>query len=434
MIGDGAIRLYVAAGRLAESGAGFVLNWRVRSGKEDPGRLQERFGVAGRERPVGELIWVHAASVGETNSIIPLIERLRMQGLQVLLTTGTVTSAAIAAQRLPDGAIHQYVPLDIRRYIERFIDHWQPGLAIFVESEIWPATLRCLDKRQIPLTLVNGRMSARSYRGWRRTGTFGRAVMSSIDLCIAQTGEDAARYSDLGVATVLVSGNMKLDAPAPDFDPAMLDDWRKRVGDRPVLVAASTHPGEEAILANAHRELRRTCPELMTIIVPRHPDRGDDLERLFRAQEFAFARRSTGRIGGPDCELYLADTVGEMGLWYRLATVAFLGGSLVNRGGQNPIEPAKLGIPILHGPHVGNFRDIFRVMSDSAAVIEVDDADELVGKVRSLITDTALRAQLGEKARKCVEDHAGALDRTMAALSSRYDQLKCETKTDGPAA
>ena len=434
MMGEGAIRLYVAAGRLAEACAGSIVNWRARRGKEDPSRLQERYGVAGIARPAGKLIWVHAASVGETNSVIPLVEHFRSKGHQVVLTTGTVTSASVAAQRLPHGAIHQFVPLDIRRFVERFLDHWQPWLAIFVESEIWPAMVRSLSGRQIPLALVNARMSERSYRGWRRSGPVGRAVMSNIDICLAQTAVDADRYSDLGVRTAMVVGNLKLDAPAPDVEPAILAEWRSRIGGRPVLVAASTHPGEEALIAATHCKLREACTDLLTIIVPRHPDRGEELERTFDADAIAVARRSAGGTVGPEIELYLADTVGELGLWYRLGAVVFLGGSLVSHGGQNPIEPAKLAKPILHGPHVANFRDIFRVLADSQGAIRVDDADELAEKVRVLMSDGALRARLGERARRCMEDHAGALDRTIAALSTRYRQLRCETKTDGPPA
>lgn len=432
MIGKLAIWLYLAAGRLAEPCAGLILNWRVRRGKEDRGRLQERFGIAGCRRPSGELIWVHAASVGETNAVIPLIEQFTLRGFQVLLTTGTVTSAAVAAQRLPDGAMHQYFPLDIRRYAERFLDHWQPGFAVFVESEVWPAVIRCLNNREIPLALVNGRMSARSYRCWRRSGPVGRTVMNGIDLCVAQSADDARRYSNLGVRTVETSGNLKFDAPAPDIDAAVLADWQNRIGDRSVLVAASTHPGEEAIVASAHRALREACPDLLTIIVPRHPDRGEELERLLEAEGLAVARRSTGEDADPQVEIYLADTVGEMGLWCRLGTIVIVGGSLVPRGGQNPIEPAKLGKPVLHGPHVVNFRDIFRALDDSDAAIEVADANALAEYVKVLLSDPGLRTGLGERARRCVEDHAGALDRTIAALSACFGHLRCEKNTDGP--
>ena len=433
MIGELAVRAYMAMGRLASPCVGSILNWRVKRGKEERHRLQERFGIADQERPAGELIWFHAASVGETTAVIPLVGHLKSRGFQVLFTTGTVTSAALAARRLPEGAIHQYVPLDIRRYVERFLNHWQPTLAIFVESEIWPATIGCLNERKIPLALVNGRMSSRSYRGWRRSGPVGRAVMSGIAICIAQTANDARRFSNLGVRTIEVSGNLKFDVPVPAVDKDSLRRWQGRIAKRPVLVAASTHQGEEPIVGAAHRIARKSFPDLLTIIAPRHPHRGEELAQTLASEGFAVARRSSGDDIGQQTDLYLADTIGEMGLWYRLGTVIFIGGSLVPRGGQNPIEPAKLGKPILHGPHIANFRDIINGLDDSDAASEIGNTEELAGHVVTLLSDADRRGRIGERARQYVECQAGALDRTIAALSTRFDHLSGETKKDGAA-
>ncbi len=430
MTGPLAIRLYVAAGILARPLVEAMLRWRVRRGKEDPDRLRERLGETGVERPPGELIWVHAASVGETNAVLPLIARFRGCGYQTLLTTGTVTSAAIASRRLPDGAVHQYVPLDLVRYIDPFLHHWSPRLAVFAESEIWPATLNCLAARDIPFILVNGRMSARSYRGWRRSGPVGRAIMSGIRLCIAQSASDAKRFDKLGVEAVEIAGNLKFDVPAPAADEAAVAALRAQIGTRPVFVAASTHDGEETFILDTHRALRSELPDLLTILVPRHPARGEALAADISASGLVLAQRSAGQEIEHETDIYLADTVGEMGLWYRLGVIAFLGGSLVPHGGQNPIEPAKLGAPILHGPHVSNFSDIFTALHEARAAVAVDGPSALTVAAADLLADADERHRLAREARACVDRQAGALDRTMALLSPFIGKTGGDEDTD----
>jgi len=426
MIGWLVLRLYAAAGFAAKPFVEAMLKWRVRRGKEDPARIGERFGKAGLERPPGNLVWVHAASVGETNAVLPLVDYLHGLDLRVLLTTGTVTSAAIAERRLPDGVIHQYVPLDMARYVKPFLDHWKPQLAIFVESEIWPAILGDLKKRAVPFALVNARMSARSYRKWRRSGPVARAIMGHIALCIAQSASDARRFENLGVKRVEVAGNMKFDAPAPGVDEAALAQLRERIGSRPVFVAASTHDGEEAAVTEAHRKLRADNPDLLTILVPRHPARGDAIAGDIEAAGLVLSRRSVGDPIERETDIFLADSLGEMGLWLRLGTLVFLGASLVRSGGHNPIEPAKVGVPMIHGPHIANFADIFATLHDARAAIMVEDADGLTAAAAALLADAGERERLAREARACVERQVGALDRTIAALSPYI-----ATATDG---
>ena len=417
MIGFIVLRLYAAAGFAAKPFLKAMLKWRVRRGKEDPDRLGERFGIAGHERPPGTLVWVHAASVGETNAILPLIDYLRGRDLQVLLTTGTVTSAAIARQRLPDGVVHQYVPLDLARCVESFLNHWNPHLAIFVESEIWPAILTALGRRAVPLALVNARMSARSYRNWRRSGPIARAIMGHIALGIAQSASDARRFENLGVRKVEIAGNMKFDAPAPGVDEAALAGLRAQVGERPVFVAASTHDGEEAAILDVHKRLRTDYPDLLTILVPRHPARGDAIASDVEAARLVLSRRSCGGPIERETEIFLADSLGEMGLWLRLGTLVFLGASLVRFGGHNPIEPAMIGVPMLHGPHIANFADIFATLHDARAAVMVEDAGGLAEAAAALLADAGERQRLAREARACVERQVGALDRTIAALT-----------------
>lgn len=416
MLGELALSLYGAAGRLGAPLAGAFLRLRERRGKEDAARRGERFGVAGLVRPPGELIWVHAASVGETLAALPLIERLAERGFALLLTTGTVTAADVAIRRLPQGARHQFVPIDTPSAVCRFLDHWRPDLAIFAESELWPTMLRTLRRRKLPLAVVNARMSERSFRSWRRFEPLARAVMGRADIFLAQATADADRLRGLGAGRVLVCGNLKYDVPAPPADPATLAELRNAIAARPVLVAASTHPGEEEAVIAAHRRLRERMPALLTIVAPRHPERGEAVAQSASGEDLRVGRRSGGDAIGPETELYVADTIGEMGLWYRLADIAFLGGSLVSRGGQNPIEPAKLRVPVLHGPHVSNFRDVYDALTEAGAVVRVEDGDSLALQAEALIADGARREAIAGQALATVERLTGALDRTIAAL------------------
>jgi 3-deoxy-D-manno-octulosonic-acid transferase len=416
IVGEAALSLYAAAGRIATPVAGAMLRLRSLRRKEDSARRRERFGVASHARPPGALVWVHAASVGETVAALPLVKRLASSGAAILLTTGTVTAAELARRRLPGPAIHQFVPIDTPSAVRRFLDHWRPDLALFMESELWPTTLRALSERSLPLVVVNARMSDRSFREWRAFLPLARAVVGRAELFLAQTATDAERLRQLGARLVAVCGNLKFDVPAPPVDSAKLARMRAGIAGRPVLVAASTHPGEENAVIAAHREIARRHPKLLTIIAPRHPERGDALVEEIGAAGLSVRRHSLDEQLAADTAVYLADTIGEMGLWYRLADVAFLGGSIAPRGGQNPIEPAKLMAPVVHGAHVTNFRDVYDALADADAVKAVRDGAALGGVVNLLLDDGQERQRLALAARACVERFTGSLDRTLDAL------------------
>ena len=326
--------------------------------------------------------------------MLPLIEKLATRGPTLLLTTGTVTAAEVAKPRLPKGAIHQFVPIDTPIAVRRFLDHWKPDLALFAELELWPTTIRALRKRALPLAVVNARMSERSFRSWRRFAPLAHAVLRRADLFLAQTPADAERLRALGAERVVVCGNLKFDVPPPAADPALVEAMRTKIAGRPVLIAANTHPDEEAAVIAAHQELAKAGMRLVTIIAPRHRERGDEVAGLVDAAGLSLGRRSRGDEIGAATDIYLADTIGEMRTWYRLADIAFLGGSIVPHGGQNPIEPAKLGIPIIHGSHVGNFRDVYEALAISNAAAMVSDARTLAATVRRLIELPAERARL----------------------------------------
>lgn len=416
LLGEAAISLYGLAGSSAMPLAGALLNWRGRHGKEDAARRGERFGIAPRPRPDGPLVWVHAASVGETLTALPLIGRLALRGPAVLLTTGTVTGAQIVRNRLPLRAIHQYAPIDTPVAICRFLDHWRPDLVLFTESEFWPTILKELNARGVPLAVINGRVSDRSFRAWRIFRPVARAMLRRIDLCLAQTPLDAERLRLLGARRVLVSGNLKFDVPPPHAEAATLAAMRNAIGDRLVLVAASTHPGEEQPVIRAHAALARRGSKLLTIIAPRHPERGAALAEEVAAAGLAVRRRSTGETPEAATDIFIADTIGEMGVWYGLAGLAFLGGSLVPRGGQNPIEPAKLHVPVLHGPHVGNFREAYVALAAADAAVGVEGEASLLEAIEALVENPGMRTQIADKAQACVAGFAGALDRTLEAL------------------
>lgn len=401
---------------------------RLKRGKELAARLNERYGESKVARPPGPLVWVHGASVGELLSVIPLIGRIREKGFDVLCTSGTVTSASLAERRLPRGVIHQFVILDTPRFVERFFDHWQPDLALFVESDLWPNLIVTSAERGVPLILVNGRVSERSFHRWRRLPATIAALLRCFDLCLAQSAAHAERYRELGAPHILDTGNLKFDVPEPPADPVALGALRAAIGGRTVVAGASTHPGEEIILVEAHRRLRGAYPRLITVIAPRHPERGRGILEIAQAADLKAALRSRGALPGPDTDVYVADTLGELGLIYRLAPIVFVGGSLASHGGQNPIEPIKLGAAILHGPHVWNFAEIYAELDRARGAQPVAGVEELALRAGAWLEDGRKRMAAVAAARATVAALGGGLERTLAALEPYLMQIRLERR------
>lgn len=395
-----------------------LLNMRERQGKEDKARRGERLGFASRQRPDGTLIWVHAASVGETNSVLPLIEDLLNTdaSAHVLLTTGTTTSAELAARRLPERAFHQFVPLDVPQYTARFLDHWRPDLAIFTESDIWPNLILATAARTVPLALINARMSPRSMKRWRKNGRTGRPLFSRFNVVLAQNDSVARTIKGLGAPNVIVAGNLKIDAPPPPVDAETLARLKAATEGRPILLAASTHPGEEAIIAAAFSAMAKALPRLLVIIVPRHPDRGPALAAELAGRGLITERRSLTPQPARDTQIYIADTIGELGTFYALAPAALVGGSLVEHGGQNPIEAIRHGAAVLTGPHHHNFREIYDALIASGGAREVKSADELAATATELLTNADAAAKVRANADGALSKLGGALAKTVAAL------------------
>lgn len=389
-----------------------LLRVRLARGKEVRGRLAERRGIDATPRPPGRLIWLHAASVGETMSILPVLSVLAEDVPTILLTTGTVTSSKLLAQRLEPAlagrVLHRFAPLDVPRWAARFLDHWRPDVAGFVESELWPNLLAACRVRRIPTMLINARLSERSLLRWQRVPGLARQVLGGFAQVQPRSATDAERLRALGCCRVGEPGDLKLAAPPLPADETELRRLRKMLAGRPVWLAASTHPGEETLVLAAHRMLASDHLGLLTIIAPRHPERGATIP--------AAGHRSRG--DGPPAEgVWVVDTLGELGLWYQLAGITFVGRSLLPPGGgQNPLEPARLGCAIAVGPHTGNFTDHVATLGAAGGLTVVRDATELGRWVDRLLRDPSQRQAMGEAAAATVQRHGDLVRRTAAAL------------------
>jgi 3-deoxy-D-manno-octulosonic-acid transferase len=420
------LRVYQKLSSAAVPLAPALIKRRLKQGKEDPARIGERRGVSQDIRPHGPLVWIHGASVGEVLAAAALIERLRTRNIRILVTSGTVTSANIVANRFPADIIHQYVPYDSPRYVARFLDHWRPSLALFIESDLWPNLILSSAARRLPMVLINGRMSHRSFPRWRRLAGTISALLGRFDICLAQSRVDAERFAALGSRNVLTTGNLKLDVPAPPADPVKLERLMAVTRGRPIIVAASTHPGEEDILLEAHRKLKGLFPLLLSVIVPRHPNRGEAIAQAMAASGRHVTLRSHEELPTAATDIYIADTMGELGLFYRLAPIVFMGGSLVQHGGQNPIEAIKLGASIVHGPHVFNFSDVYEALDRAGGARLADRPEALVKQLGRLLADPAARESSLAASGRVVGELGGALDRTMVALEPYLLQLQLE--------
>lgn len=404
---------------LAAPLAPLLLRQRASRGKEDRARLNERLGIAGMARPDGKLVWVHGASVGESLSALPLIDKLLADGAKVLVTSGTVTSATIMKQRLPKGALHQFVPLDTPRAVSRFLDHWRPDAGLFVESDLWPNLILGAKARGVRLALVNARISARSADRWRFARKSVAALLGAFDVVLAQDEDFAARFRALGASEVQVAGSLKADAPPLTANDAALAALRQAIGDRPVLLAAQTHPGEDETILPAHDLLRTQFPDLLTILVPRHIERAPDIAMLCGAR--ASKRRSSGEAITADTAIYIADTLGEMGLFYRLAPFCFIGGTLVPLGGHNPLEPAALHCAVLAGPHSANAASAYDAVLSAQGFGRVHNSADIAREATRLLQDRDAAVQAGEAAARGGATLSGAVDRTVNALKTLLD-------------
>lgn len=425
---------YRLAGIVLYPLVGPYLSYRAIKGKEDRSRRLERLGYASLPRPRGPLVWMHAASVGETIAIMPLIRELRRREIHILLTTGTVTSANLVQSRLADEVIHQYVPLDVKFPIKRFVAYWKPDACITAESEIWPTTVSELARRYIPQIRVNARISDRSFDRWRNYGSIAEALFEKMALVVAQSDLDAERFRDLGAWPVIVSGNLKSDTDPPPCDETLLARYRKEIGDRQTWAAISTFDGEEQAVATVHRALKAKNGQL-TILVPRHPDRADAIETMLKEAGLTVARRSRNDPLTPETDIFLGDSIGEMGLYLRLTEIAFVGKSLAAaEGGQNPLEPAMLGCAVLSGPHIQNFRDAYQHLVRKGGARIVRDVEMLAKAVHYLMINDLARRKMVDSGYDAMEEMRGALSKTVKALEPYINPLTVSARLQPKAA
>ncbi len=425
------LSLYRALSNALAPAIPYWLNARVKRGKEDPARLGERLGHAGLERPEGSLVWIHGASVGKSLSSLPIIDRVRARfpRTSVLVTTGTLTSAKLLSQRLPEGAFHQFVPLDTPSAVGRFLDHWQPDAALFMESELWPNLLLRTAERGVPMALLNARMSQGSFNRWLKARGPAKVMLSVFDLCLAQDTDIVGRLESLGARNVSIIGNLKYAAPPLSSDESALEELQSVIGGRTVWLASSTHEGEELIAGHVHASLKEQLPEVLTLLVPRHPARGNEIAELLADMGHRVALRSRGEPITPKTDIYIADTLGELGLFYRATDIVFVGATLVPNGGHNPLEPARLNSAILYGPHTDNNITIYRELAAAGAATQVIGRDQLAREVAALFADPAKVARMSEAAIRICARADSVIGRTMNALEPLLSQ-----SLEGPAA
>lgn len=417
---------YRLATRALEPLAPRLLDARARRGKEDPVRVDERMGFTRTTRPEGDLVWLHGVSVGESLSLLPVVERLvkARPDLTVLVTSSTVTSAHILGERLPTGVIHQYAPVDAPGVVERFLDHWRPSLAVFVESELWPNLLLEAKRRGVKLALVSARITENTVEGWARFPASARVLTGAFDLVLPQDAVSAQRLEGMG-ARIDGLVNLKLSGEVLPHDPAAFSRLSAAIGDRPVIVAASTHEGEEVAIVRALDHLNeRVC----LILTPRHPERGAHIAQALQHDGYAFAMRSRGETIGPDTDIYLADTLNEMGLFLRLADVVVMGGSFAPAiglppvGGHNPLEPARLGKPTITGSDASNWAPVTAALVEAGGLALVQAPSDLPGVIEPLLEDLNAAKAMGERGRRAAVEAGGGLERLWALLSPLMPQ------------
>lgn len=402
--------LYKAFSYIIRPAVPLLLAKRAKRGKENTARMKERYGIAGVAAPNAPVIWLHAASVGEAQSVLPLLQQLRAAKPthHILITTGTVTSAAMLERHVSEGMTHQFVPIDVHAYVARFLQHWKPVLALWVESEFWPNMLLQTAAAGIPIMLVNARISERSMKRWARMRGSIAALLECFSAIYAGSENDAKRLQQLGARDVIYAGNIKSDAEPLPIDPVALTVLERGVGERPCWLAASTHEGEEIMAATAHKALAQHYPNLLTIIAPRHPARGTYIAAELQALGLRVARRSLQQPLAPDTDIYLADTMGELGTFYHVAPVAFIGGSLINHGGHNPLEPARHDCAVITGPHVFNFHEIYSELKDARAVTMVVDAAALTRALQHGFEAPDIHKRIAKAAKNYVDTKHGA--------------------------
>jgi len=394
------------------------LSRRVKAGKEDAARLDERYGRTGLTRPSGTLIWLHGASVGETKMMLPLIKRLYAAdpSRSFLITSGTMTSAELLQAQLPDYAVHQYLPFDAPQFVARFLEHWRPDLAIWMESEIWPNLIFKTKAVSIPMALINARMNEKSLQGWRKRKVFAKEVFTCFDTILPADHITAAGLSDFVGQSLKSVGNLKYDAPTLTYDTEERAALKSALGNRPIWVAASIHAEEMEQVIQAHQALQRKAA---LILAPRHPSEAASRMIVADHPQITFTQRSKNQTPNTTTDIYLFDTFGEMGLAFSLGDLALVGGSLTPElMGHNPLEPIRLGIPTVTGPHFASFAEIYEPYIEKQAVIAIEAVGDLPQIIGDMLTSPQKRQDMSDRASALLGTMTGSLDMTIESLEA----------------
>ncbi len=390
-----------------------MMKKRLSKGKEDAKRVPERMGIGAFPRPEGKLIWCHGASVGESLSLLPIIDRLRSEqpAASIMVTTGTVTSAALMAERLPEGVFHQFIPVDHPSWVDRFLAHWRPNAVLWLESDLWPHMLMHIKRHNIPAVLLNARMSAPSFSKWNKYGrSLIKPILAAFDIVLAQNTSEAERYRTLGHQNAHVSSNLKYAAAPLPSDQGKLSDLKEMITGRAVWQFVSTHPGEEEQAVWVHKRLKQSHGNLLTVIVPRHPNRGDDIAELIEGEGLNAAQRSKGEAVDTQTDFYIADTLGELGLFFAAIPFVVMGGSFIPHGGHNPIEPGQFGSSILYGPHMFNFITICHDFETAGAALPLDGKEHLAQMLDGFLKDPESAQTYQTAAKALTAEKSAALD------------------------
>ena len=417
----------------------FILNKRCNAGKENPARILEKKGISDRTRPSGALLWIHAASVGESQSALILISHLTAfdPDINILVTTGTLTSAQLMENRLPNNAYHQFFPLDHPKWVEKFINHWQPNAVIWMESELWPNMLNEIRKNNIPAILVNAHMSDKSFSSWKKMKPLAKSTLSSFSKILCQTYTDKTYFDQLGAKETIVTDNLKYSADPLDFNQDDFNSLSLSIKDRPIWLYASTHKGEELLACDMHKTLKDQFPDLLTIVVPRHPERREEITELCSRYDVKIAFRGTNKaLPNEDNDIYIVDTLGELGLFYSLTSITCIGRSFSDDGGggHNPVEAAQLNCAILHGPNVQNLQDIFDDMDADKAALCVRDPKHLCDTLSILLSsdnETAiLQSAALEYSNKKTHIIEHIMNEVISTLKSKTSSTFLTTETE----
>lgn len=403
-----------------------LLKKRLNKGKEDPQRFQEKKAITQIGRPSVKLIWLHAASVGEAQSALIVIDQILSlyPAYNILVTTGTITSAEMMAKKLPNKAIHQFAPLDHPQWVKRFLNHWSPDFAIWMESELWPNMLHEVKARNIPAVLLNAHMSDKSYGTWKKIPLMPKTLLKTFSQILCQTQKDKERFEGLGAQNVLVTDNLKYSAKPLPFNQEDSEHLENVTKGRKLWLYASTHKGEEEIACKTHQNLKEKHPNLLTIIVPRHPERRDEIAETCKAVTYKF-RGKKKQLPEKEDEIYIADTLGELGLFYNLVPIACIGRSFSDDGGggHNPIEAAQYGCATLHGPNVQNLQDIFDDMQNQNACTKLDNFEQLIEALDTLFSKEDKLLTLQNAAKEFSRKKTSVINTVMAQLKPALDTV-----------